>query len=222
MPGLSLYRTADGSYTIYNEDIDECYHSKFGAIAESKHVFIKNGLELIQSKEVQVFEAGFGTGLNALLTAIYAENHHLKISYFAVEKYPLSHELINSLDYNLQLGVSNKLFKRLHTSPWNKMADINPYFTLQKIDKDLNHINFNEYKNIDLVYFDAFSPAKQAELWSTELFQKLYNILKPGGILVTYASSGIVKFALRDAAFKIKRLKGPPGKHHMILATKTA
>jgi tRNA U34 5-methylaminomethyl-2-thiouridine-forming methyltransferase MnmC len=220
MPKRSLHKTDDGSYTIYNEDIDECYHSKFGAIAESQYVFFKNGLELIQHDEITIFEVGFGTGLNALLAVIYSESKQKKIQYIGIEKYPIENDLISGLDYSKHLATNENIFKKLHHSSWERNVEITPFFSLLKIKQDLNEIDFTVFENIDLIFFDAFSPGKQPELWIVEIFMKLNRILKPGGILVTYASSGIVKSALRQAGFEIKRLKGPPGKHHMILAKK--
>jgi tRNA U34 5-methylaminomethyl-2-thiouridine-forming methyltransferase MnmC len=221
MPKISVIETDDGSNTIFNHEIDESYHSKYGAILESQHVFIKNGLEFIEKDLINIFEVGFGTGLNSLLSMIYSELNNKTINYTSIEKYPLDYQLINQLNYGNLLGKSDKFFHQLHEAAWEKNIQINPLFSLLKIKADIIGIDLSNYQNPDIVFFDAFSPARQPELWSIEIFSALYNFLKNNGILVTYSASGIVKTALRNAGFKIKRLKGPPGKHHMLLALKS-
>jgi len=211
--------TDDGSSTVYNKELDECYHSTHGAISESLHVFIRNGLQQINLTEINVFEIGFGTGLNAFLSAIYAHDHKIRINYATIEKYPLEATLVNELNYSRNLGF-HEIFKTIHSTSWNKTQKITLFFELLKINQDFINFDFNQIVNPDIVFFDAFSPSKQAEMWQPLLFEKIYNLLKTNGILVTYAAAGLVKNALRQAGFQVKRLQGPPGKHHMIMAKK--
>jgi tRNA U34 5-methylaminomethyl-2-thiouridine-forming methyltransferase MnmC len=211
--------TDDGSSTVYIKEIDECYHSTHGAISESLHVFIRNGLQQINQTEINVFEIGFGTGLNAFLSAIYAHDYKIKVNYTTIEKYPLETNIVDKLNYSQNLGFP-EIFKAIHFTSWNKTGQITPFFTLLKLNQDFVKFDFNQIVKTDIVFFDAFSPSKQAEMWQPMLFEKLYNLLNINGTLVTYAAAGLVKSALRQVGFQVKRLQGPPGKHHMISAKK--
>jgi tRNA U34 5-methylaminomethyl-2-thiouridine-forming methyltransferase MnmC len=214
-----IVNTKDGSNTVYNQDIDECYHSTFGAISESMHIFIKNGLEQLSLPEIKVFEIGFGTGLNAFLAAIFAQTKSIKINYYTIEKYPLDSNTINNLNYFKHLSYQD-IYNALHLAEWNKMVQLSPFFKIYKLNQDLIHFDFEQIESPDIVFFDAFSPSKQPEMWQPEIFEKIYKILNFNGILLTYTAAGIVKNALRKAGFHVKRLQGPPGKHHMIFAKK--
>ncbi len=215
-----LLITEDGSHTVLNSSIEETYHSENGAISESQHVFIENGLSLIDKNETNILEIGFGTGLNALLSLQFATEHKKKINYFTLEKYPLGLEFVNKLNYPEQLNVDREVFKNLHTSRWNKVLKVNEYFIFLKLQANLLSVDFNKINNIDLVYFDAFSPSKQPEFWTENVFKQIYLAMSPNGLLSTYSSAGMVKRALRNVGFDVKRKPGPKGKFHMLNATK--
>jgi tRNA U34 5-methylaminomethyl-2-thiouridine-forming methyltransferase MnmC len=209
----------DGSHTIYNETIDEHYHSTFGAITESQHIFIQNGLNFINTNPVRILEIGFGTGLNALLTLENAILQNRKIYYVAIELYPLEIEVIQKLNYSKLINQKfENDFLAFHNCNWGEDIKLNNNFTLYKILGNAINVDFPE--NFDLVYFDAFSPDKQPELWTIELFLKLYKSLNKNGILTTYCAKGEVKRNLKEAGFTIERIPGPPGKRHMIRAIK--
>jgi len=215
-----LIKTSDGSHSILNTSLDETYHSENGAINESQHVFIQNGLSIIEKNEINILEIGFGTGLNVLLTYQFAIEHKKKIKYITIEKYPLKSELIKRLNYPEQLNIDKKFFLNLHICEWNKVQYLNPNFSFKKYNADLLNFNFSEHKNIDLVYFDTFSPSKQAELWTENIFKQIYQSLSPNGLLTTYSSAGLVKRALRNVGFIVKRKPGPRGKFHILNAIK--
>ncbi|MDR1225432.1 MAG: tRNA (5-methylaminomethyl-2-thiouridine)(34)-methyltransferase MnmD [Prevotellaceae bacterium] len=210
--------TADGSHTIKNEPFDELYHSERGAVMESLHVFIGAGFQQISSSHVNVYEVGFGTGLNALLTLLEAQKTGKTVYYETVELYPISLESASTLNFTQQLGVENGLFLQLHSCPWNEEVAITPYFTVRKIRQDATL--YKPLKLFNVVYFDAFSCNTQPELWTEGLFTLIYNSLITSGLLVTYSSKGLVKQALRTAGFTVKRLPGAGGKRHMVRAVK--
>ena len=219
-----IIKTADGSTTIHLPEWNEHYHSKHGAVQEAQHVFIKTGLhhylEKYAPKEISILEIGFGTGLNALLTAVEAERMSVKINYTGIEAYPVSAEEIAALDYSAVLPDENvsEVFKKVHTLPWEEKAAISPFFKLQKQKKFFSEISENEA--FDLIYFDAFGPRVQPDLWSEEVFRNMFRTLKPPGILVTYSAKGDVRRAMQAAGFGVERLPGPPGKREMLRATK--
>jgi tRNA U34 5-methylaminomethyl-2-thiouridine-forming methyltransferase MnmC len=214
--------TSDGSKTLYLIELDEQYHSINGAITESKHVFLKNGLEFSGAKHsLALLEIGFGTGLNALLTAEFAIENNIKISYYAVEKYPLKPDITNELNYGKLIGHhAEVLFDAIHRSEWEKMVEICPFFRIFKIEADL--IEFLEKFNtsVDLVYFDAFGPDKQPEMWGHSVFSKLFDLLSPEGVIVTYSAKGEVRRRMASAGFIMERLPGPPGKREMLRGIK--
>lgn len=215
-----LRKTADGSATIFVPHWDEHYHSVHGALQESKHVFITHGLQpFAKSQTLNILEMGFGTGLNALLTCVMQPDHQ-KITYTALEAYPVEEALWQGLQYG-NLLVANALFEQLHQSVWGTPTAITPNFTLLKLHSALeNYVPKNA--DFDVIYYDAFAPSAQPELWTTEVFQKLFEALKPGGILVTYCAKGQVKRNLKAAGFNIEALPGPPGKREMTRAKKPA
>lgn len=214
-----LIVTGDGSNSIEIPELNVTYHSIHGAIQESKHVFIKEGLHrsINQStnQPLHIFEMGFGTGLNAFLTAIEAEEKDIQVHYTAVEQFPVSMEEAGKLNYVEILG-HEKIFKQLHSSNWNHAASITSRFILRKEHADL--INLSTTQQFNLIYYDAFSPSAQPELWTKEVFEKLLNMLSPNGILVTYCSKGDVRRAMIAAGFTVKKLPGPPGKREMLRA----
>jgi len=190
-----------------------------GAIQESKHVFIEAGYRCVADKQhITVFEMGFGTGLNALLTKLEADRLRQPVSYLTVELYPISSDEVSAANYAEQLGLSDDSFQRIHAAPWGETVRLSEHFTLTKIKGDILTLALRS--GIDLVYFDAFDQEAQPELWSEQVFRKIYEAMAPNGILVTYSSKGVVKEALRAAGFFVKRLAGPPGKRHMVRAIK--
>ncbi|MDT8412309.1 MAG: tRNA (5-methylaminomethyl-2-thiouridine)(34)-methyltransferase MnmD [Vicingaceae bacterium] len=219
---MELKKTADGSHTLFIPELNETYHSIHGAIQESQHVFIKNGLHYFGDKKtIHILEIGFGTGLNALLTLLAIENSSQIVNYVSLEKFPLSNELIQQLNYPTQLKIDTAqtaLFNQLHTCQWNTPTPISNNFDLLKIEEDL--ADFQTTTTFDLIYFDAFAPEKQAELWTDVIFSKIYSLLNTGGILVTYCAKGVVKRTLKSVGFQLETLPGPPGKREMIRAIK--
>jgi len=214
-----LRLTDDGSHTLYLQDLDESYHSTFGAIQESLHIFIGQGFLTLDLPSISILEIGFGTGLNALLTLSEAERRGVEVQYHGIEKYPLDHKEYSSLNYEEFInGILPGSLMKLHKAPWEEAIRITENFTLTKELTDISTIN--PKGPFDLVYFDAFAPQKQEDLWSEEVFCRISRALKPGGILVTYTSMGIVKRALRSCGFEVKRAPGPPGKRHTLRAIK--
>jgi tRNA U34 5-methylaminomethyl-2-thiouridine-forming methyltransferase MnmC len=215
-----LFLTEDGSHSIRVPELNVTYHSRHGAIQESAHVFIESGLKHINKKNINILEVGFGTGLNALLTLIEAEKNDLQILYDVVELYPLDSVSVASLNY-LPLLKSQHLataFSYMHECEWNATAKISGQFDIRKVLGDIRHVEMTG--NYDLVYFDAFGPAAQPELWTKEVFKKIYDASKEGCILVTYCSKGIVRRAMTDAGFSVSKIPGPKGKREIVRAVK--
>ena len=217
----SIQLTKDGSNTLVIPDLGVTYHSTSGAIGESLHVFIDAGLKYVSTtknlKEVAIFEMGFGTGLNALLTWQYALQRQLKINYTAIELYPLTLEETAGLNYGKQLQMPTEFIK-LHQSNWEEAVALDDNFTLHKTNQSV--INFSTIQQYNLIYYDAFAPDDQAELWSKPIFEKLYDMLLPNGVLVTYCSKGDVKRTLKSVGFTVQRLQGFADKWHMLRAIK--
>ncbi|WP_396591984.1 tRNA (5-methylaminomethyl-2-thiouridine)(34)-methyltransferase MnmD [Allomuricauda sp. R78024] len=212
--------TGDGSKTIQIEDWDEQYHSKHGAIQEAYHVFIEHGLRLFKSTRISILEIGFGTGLNALITLLEVEKLNLQVNYVGVEAFPVSFAEVKELDYCTQLNSREHQgsFEKMHKSEWESQVSVTDGFQLKKQLKDFNSIN--DINLFNLVYFDAFGARVQPELWTEEVFLKMYQAMKQEGVLVTYAAKGSVRRALQAVGFKVERLPGPPGKREMLRATK--
>ncbi|HET9570459.1 MAG TPA: tRNA (5-methylaminomethyl-2-thiouridine)(34)-methyltransferase MnmD [Bacteroidales bacterium] len=217
---FSLHQTADGSKTLYSEEMQESYHSLNGAVQESLHVFIEAGLKHCSGKNIQIFEIGFGTGLNALLTWGEAERSKLNIHYMAVEAFPLPMSTITVLGYdNMEPSLPEKAFYELHQADWNSPIALEENrFTLLKIEGDFLSLNLTD--RFDLVYFDAFAPEKQPEMWQEQLFARLFENLNEKGILVTYCAKGEVRRRLQRCGFMVERIPGPPGKREMLRAFK--
>lgn len=214
--------TADGSHTLFVPELNEHYHSTNGAIQESTHVFIQTGLSACKKDVINVFEIGFGTGLNAFLTLLNIKETQLSIYYTGVEAYPLPDSIINNLNYiENHSPEEQSLYFRLHDADWNIESEILPNFHLTKINADFTQFDFSVIKNpLDLIYFDAFAPDKQTEMWSQEIFDQLYAVTNHQGILVTYCAKGIVRRMMQQAGYIVERLPGPPGKREMLRATK--
>lgn len=214
---IKIVTSDDGSHTLFNEHVGEHYHSTFGAIQESAHIFIKGALDEFRFKHspINILEIGFGTGLNALLTLHWAEKLKKPIFYHGLEAYPLSNEIVASLNYYELLHVDLDLFVALHESL--NESKITKHFTLIKEIIMLEKANLPDEK-FDIIYFDAFSPEVQPELWTVDIFSKMFKSMKKGGIMTTYSCKGIVKRALKDSGFRIEKLPGPPGKREFLRA----
>jgi tRNA U34 5-methylaminomethyl-2-thiouridine-forming methyltransferase MnmC len=215
-----IIQTSDGSTTIHLPDWNESYHSKHGAIQEACHVFIKNGLSLFQGEAVSVLEIGFGTGLNAFITYLEAKKHDQTIDYVGVEAYPISSEEVLLMNYVAELKAENEsaVFDKMHQCEWEEKIAISNDFSLTKRKQFFNEIS--DENKFNLIYFDAFGYRVQPELWSTEIFEKMYKSLKSKGVLVTYAARGVVKRSMQEVGFTVEKLEGPPGKREMFRATK--
>lgn len=208
--------TGDGSSTIYIPEMDENYHSTHGAIQEAKHVFIKYGLTFWENESandsIKILELGFGTGLNALLTAIHQTK---KVDYVGIEAFPVEKELIDQLNYLTELGEEHReLFNKLHEVDWESKAEISADFTLTKIAQKIQTLEL-EVNSFDLIYFDAFGPRAQSEMWEKSILEKMVYSLKVGGCLVSYCAMGQFKRDLKSLGMKIEALPGPPGKREM-------
>jgi tRNA U34 5-methylaminomethyl-2-thiouridine-forming methyltransferase MnmC len=214
-----LVITEDGSHTIFVPELNEHYHSVHGAVQESDIVFLDSGYEYCKADPVHIFEAGFGTGLNALLTAVRSVESGRKVIYTTIEKYPVDQGIIDMINYAEYAGKSgNDLFRLIHKAEWGRLVKISESFSLLKIIGDLIKDDIpGEY---DLVYFDAFGPDKQPEMWNEQVFRKISSVLKDGGVFVTYSAKGSVKRMLRSCSLTVSLLPGPPGKREMIRAVK--
>ena len=211
--------TLDGSFTIAIPELNVTYHSKHGALQESLHIYINSGLNYALSinsiDSICVFEMGFGTGLNALLTLLEAENTKKKIYYYTVEQYPLNIEEVNGLNFDALLNTDN-LTSQLHLADWEKEVKINEYFTLYKSRESLLSVVLT--KKFDVIYFDAFAPTIQPDLWTEDVFTKMYNHLNNNGVLVTYSSKADVRRAMKSAGLVVEKLRGPKGKAEIVRA----
>ncbi len=215
----NLVITTDGSHTIFVPELDEHYHSVNGAVQESGHIFIKNGFDFCKTDPVNIFEVGFGTGLNALLTAVKSMNGKRKVFYTSIEKHPLENNLPGKLNYPAFAGEYGAgLFSLINSSPWGEMQNICRNFSIMKLRGDL--VTDNIKGNYDLIYFDAFGPDKQPEMWSAAVFEKISAVAAKGAVLVTYSSKGQVKRNLKASGFEVSLLPGPAGKRHIVRAIK--
>jgi len=217
----ALLLTADGSHTLLDQQTGASYHSKHGAIGESQQVFIQAGLE--QAKErnrnqvLRVFEMGFGTGLNALLTLQKAAEWQVPIEYTAIELYPIATAQYQLLNHGQQLGLENA-FQVIHECTWNQTHAINEWFTIRKIQNSL--LDYQTDQTFHAIYFDAFHPELQPELWTQEVFEQCFQLLAPNGLLTTYCSKSIVRKAMTAAGFQVEKIPGPRGKREMVRANK--
>ena len=215
-----ILHTQDGSTTIHIKEWNECYHSKHGAIQEAKHVFIKNGLALFPNQSLSILEIGFGTGLNAFITYLEAKELGQTIDYVGVEAYPISELELQSMNYLSELNAldSKNVFDKMHAQKWEDKIELSEAFSLTKRQQFFQDID--DIEKFDLIYFDAFGYRVQPELWSTEIFAKMYKALKPNSVLVTYAARGVVKRSMLEVGFTVEKLAGPPGKREMFRARK--
>ena len=217
---LNLEKTDDGSYTLYVPHLDEHYHSVKGALTESRHIFIDMGLRHSDVTEPRILEIGLGTGLNCFLTFLAAEETGKKIHYKGIERYPLNEDTLRKLDYPTIINQGHETdYYAIHQAPWGRDVELSPKFTLHKIEGDFTSYPFDG--KYDIIYFDAFAPEKQPEMWEQSLFDMLYNVLNEGGILTTYCAKGVVRRMLQSAGFTVERLPGPPGgKREILRATR--
>ncbi len=227
--------TEDGSHTLFSEMAGQTYHSSHGAVQESRHIFISQ-LSTDNGQQLAVLEIGFGTGLNALLTAEWARENGSKVEYTTIELYPLGTDVYSQLNYGRVLN-DEALFIKLHEAEWDAgFVQIDENFSIRKCKSDivdflilnsqfyrqrLKDLRFSTLNSsFDVVYFDAFSPDAQPELWTEEVFRNVYALMKEGGVLTTYCAKGDVRRAMLAAGFKVEKLQGPPGKRHILRATK--
>ena len=224
MPNVSIITTSDGSHSLLNAELNETYHSVHGALQESLHVFIKNGFDHIVEKfhgsTMEILEVGFGTGLNALLTLQAATVSKSKVRYTSIEAFPLEENIWRKLNYTKSVGY-NSFFDQLHSSRWGADQTIGDNFVVHKIHAPLQLAELAR-NNYDLVYFDAFAPNKQPEMWDLETLTLVAYSMKQGGVFVTYCAKGQVKRDLKSLGFNVETLAGPPGKKEMIRATKVS
>ncbi len=216
----TIITTADGSKTISLNEWKEHYHSTHGAVNEAYHVFIDHGLAQMTHRDVSILEVGFGTGLNALITLYEAGKRNLRIRYTGVEAYPVSMEEVYQLNYaeDLEIPHLKGYYEAMHLCPWESGSEITSLFQLIKQKKDFREIR--DRGVYDLVYFDAFGPRVQPELWTSDIFLQMFNALKENGLLVTYSAKGSVRRAMQEVGFTVERLAGPPGKREMLRARK--
>ena len=212
---IIIETTSDGSHTLFLPELGEHYHSVNGAIQEAKHVYIESAFNQCKKTEIHVLEIGFGTGLNALLTFFEARKRNIKVVYIGLEKYPLPEEIIFQLNYSVE---NNEVFRQIHSVKWGELIALTPFFSLQKVQVDFNEYDFpGKY---DVIYYDAFAPDKQNEVWTQNLFNQIYATTDSGGILSTYCAKGEIRRRMQTAGFKVNRLPGPPGKREMLQAVK--
>ena len=219
---LEIIKTTDGSHTVFSQEYGSSYHSLHGAMNESMHVFIEHGLRHLaaQRKEIKVLEMGFGTGLNAWLALLEAEQLDLKLHYTAIEAYPVPLDLVAKLNYPGQLPAANgrQHFEEIHAAAWGDWVEITPRFALKKIEGKLEEVDFGA--GFDLIFYDAFGPESQPELWEAPVMQRMFEALNPGGFLVTYCAKGAFRRALKEIGFMVEVLPGPPKKREMTRAGK--
>jgi len=222
---IQLIQTADGSPSLLNIELNETYHSTHGAIQESAHVFIKNGAQFFVEKHnpntISVFEVGFGTGLNALLSLQYSEESKVIVDYTTLEAFPVEWEVARLLNYSSHLkGESkNDYFSLLHQSKWSENVRISESFSLLKIKTTLQEFKFHP-NQFDVIFFDAFAPSKQPEMWERSPLEKVVYSMKSGSVFVTYCAKGQLKRDLKSLGMVVESLPGPPGKREMVRATK--
>jgi tRNA U34 5-methylaminomethyl-2-thiouridine-forming methyltransferase MnmC len=220
---LEVITTEDGSHSIFSKELNESYHSKFGAINESMVVFIDAGFnQLLHRKRLNILEIGFGTGLNALLTFNLALENRIEVNYYTIEPFPVPPEIYIRLNFPelLNMKEADGRFRELHEIKWNKQHKISDYFFITKLNLKLEDVKLNQ-EFFDLVYYDAFSPEVQPQLWTLAVFEKIYNSMNRGGILTTYSAKGSVRRNLIQAGFRAERIPGPKGKREITRAVKT-
>jgi len=223
MSEANIFETQDGSHSIFSEKFGVSYHSKYGAVQETQHVFIDAALRFkaVVQKEISILEIGLGTGLNALMTYIEAKKRNLDIDYVAYEAFPISLEAAQRLNFNEVLKIEKEdipILQQLHETRWEVRHELSENFNFLKHQQTFDQIEYLDA--FDIIYFDAFAPNSQPELWELPIMKKMFTALKKDGILVTYCAKGVVKRTMKAAGFTVERLKGPPGKREMTRAIK--
>jgi tRNA U34 5-methylaminomethyl-2-thiouridine-forming methyltransferase MnmC len=222
MSHLDIITTSDGSHSLFNKELNETYHSQHGAIQESIHVFINKGLKYFVEKfspaSVSIFEVGFGTGLNALLTLREALHSQINFNYTSIEAFPLEKSVWLKLNYGDELSLSEE-FKKIHEAEWNRAIDVFPNFKLLKLKTTLQEIPV-DFSSQNIVFFDAFAPSKQPEMWEIKVLEKVVHFLTSNGVFVTYCAKGQLKRDLKSLGLHVETLQGPPGKKEMVRGLK--
>lgn len=221
MHSLAIEKTQDGSATLYHKELDEHYHSSYGARAETQHIFIEHALlQQRHRSTITLLEIGFGTGLNALMTLLAQKNGICSISqihYITYELYPLTPEIVKAYTASLPEGEERTLYCALHAASWDSIVEISPAFRLEKRMGDARQLIDAPSLNAEVIYMDAFSPNSCPELWSADMLQALYKHTAPGGVLSTYCAKGVVRRALQATGFEVTRTPGPVGGKREIL-----
>ncbi len=220
MKGHTLITTADGSHSLVSEQFKVAYHSHYGAIQETNHVFIEAGMlfQLERKQPLKILELGLGTGLNALVTYLQAVELNIPVSYTSLEQFPISWDLVQQCNFleQLEAPTAQSTFQKIHCGAFEEWHSIDAYFRFRKIQKDAT--SFSSKDRFTLIYYDAFAPESQPELWTEEIFKNMYELLTDEGVLVTYCAKGVVKRALKAVGFTIESIPGPPGKREMTRA----
>jgi tRNA U34 5-methylaminomethyl-2-thiouridine-forming methyltransferase MnmC len=221
MSEIQFITTSDGSHSLLNTSIGETYHSRHGAVQESKYVFLKRGLDYFieqnSPEKIAILEIGFGTGLNAWLTFEHLQSSLATIQYTSLETFPLPETIWQSLNYATS-DIEKNSFKKLHTTAWNQAVQLTNQFTLQKVKTRLQDLNTNQ--KFDIIYFDAFAPNKQPEMWELSVLKKVTDYLSVNGVFITYCAKGQLKRDLKSLGLQVETLAGPPGKKEMVRAVK--
>lgn len=229
MEGHRVFETQDGTRSLFSERFGVSYHSKYGAWQETQHIFIDAGLryQAIDKLSISVLDIGFGTGLNCIASLFFAFQQNMSLHYVGVEAFPVPAETLKSLDYPSLLDWDvnqTELYEQMHAQAWDStpsaLATTKGNISLQITKQKQKFEEITDKNLYDVVYYDAFAPEAQPELWTIEMFERMYKALKPGGVLVTYCAKGQVKRDMKAVGFTIERLKGPPGKREMTRAGK--
>jgi len=222
---IKIIETKDGSHSLLNETLNETYHSTHGAIQESLHIFIQNGIAFFVNKnngeDVTIFEVGFGTGLNALLALKFATENKIKINYHSIETFPIDATVVCQLNYPdlISFPDSKDWFQKIHSGAWGESAAINAFFSIKKTKQSIHEIKL-PVETFEIIFFDAFAPAKQPDMWEFPVLEKVTQALKPSGVLVTYCAKGQLKRDLKSLGLEVETLPGPPGKREMVRGLK--
>lgn len=219
MDTIKIITTEDGSHSLFNEELQETYHSRHGALQESAYVFIAKGLDALERPlAVSILEVGFGTGLNALLAERWSTNQSIPVTYFTIEKFPVRDSIWSSLNY-CATQPETETFERIHRSAWHQWTPISSHFSIFKMNESLQDSDLSAL-NVDLVFFDAFAPNKQPEMWELPMLTKVTTAMKTGALFVTYCAKGQLKRDLKSLGLQVESLPGPPGKREMVRAVK--
>lgn len=224
---VKIITTEDGSHSLYHEELQETYHSFHGAYRESIHVFMIYGLDSWLARNprkfpIRIFEVGFGTGLNAWLALVWAEQNQVPVLYHSIEPFPIGKEVYSQLNYiehDHGIWHFHKYFEALHEAPWNEGGPVSEYFNFKK---DITTLEEAQLYPSDVVFFDAFAPSKQPELWTKETLEKVISAMRPDGLFTTYSAKGQLRRDLKELGLEVEILPGPPGKKEMTRAWKSS